>query len=87
MTDELFRWDELFLEPKNRAAFEARQLMLDCAQRLKPVSIALDRPGRTLLIDNWHALHGRSRVPLSEAGRRLERIYLEESTDGHEDTT
>lgn len=85
LTDELFRWDELFLEPKNRAAFEARHLMLDGAQRFKPAHITLDKPGRTLLIDNWHALHGRSPVAMSETGRRLERIYMEDSANGHED--
>ena len=87
LTDELLRWDELFLEPKNQPAVEVRQRMLDALQRVEVTNIVLAQPGRTLLIDNWHALHGRSPVPTSETGRRLERVYMEEATYGHEDTT
>ena len=87
LTDELFRWDELFLEPKNQPAFESRQRMLDALQRIEVTNIVLAQPGHTLLIDNWHALHGRSHVPASETGRCLERVYMEEAADGHEDTT
>lgn len=85
LTDRLFRWDELFLEPKNQAAVEVRQRMLHLLPHLESTNIALDEPGHTLLIDNWHAMHGRSPVPASETARRLERIYLEDTEDGHED--
>lgn len=87
LTDDIFRWDQLFLVPKNQPAIEAQQLMLDSAERVTHAQIALDKPGRTLLIDNWQVLHGRSAVPISEAGRRLERTYMEDITNGHEDTT
>lgn len=87
LTDELFRWDELFLEPKNQSAVEVRQRMLDVLPRIEATNIALVQPGHTLLIDNWHALHGRGPVPASEAARRLERIYLESAEDGHKDPT
>lgn len=87
LTDRLFRWDELFLEPKNLPAFEARQLMIDGVERIKPINFVLERPGQSLLIDNWQALHGRSPVPISATDRRLERIYMEEAKDDHEDTT
>ena len=86
LTDALFRWDELFLEPKNQAAIEARQRMLDALQCIETTNIVLAQPGHTLLIDNWHALHGRSPVPTSETGRRLERVYMEDAIDGDEDT-
>jgi L-asparagine oxygenase len=87
LTDELFRWDELFLAPKNGAAVEALQRMREVSDSVNVNKIILSRPGHTLMIDNWQALHGRSSVPASEIGRRLERTYLEEITDGHEDPT
>jgi len=87
LTDELFRWDELFLEPKNQPACEVRKRMLDALNRIEVTNIVLAQPGHTLLIDNWHALHGRSPVTASETGRRLERVYMEKATNGHENTT
>jgi len=86
LTDEIFRWDELFLVPKNQPAIEVRQRMLDVLSGINVTRIVLDQVGQTLVIDNWHALHGRSSVPDSEISRRLERVYLEGVTDGHEDT-
>ncbi len=86
-TEELLRWDQLFLEPKNAAAIEVRQRMLDVLPSIDATNIALVQPGHTLLIDNWHALHGRGSVPASEATRRLERTYLEDAEDGHKDPT
>ena len=87
LTNELFRWDELFLQPKNQPAVEALQRMLEAENGIEVANFVLDQPGHALLIDNWHALHGRSRVPESEAGRRLERVYMEEATYDHEDAT
>jgi len=87
LTDQLFRWDELFLEPKNQPAVEVRQRMLQLLPRIEATNIVLDQPGHTLLIDNWHAMHGRGPVPATDTARRLERIYLEDTTDGHEDPT
>ena len=83
-TDELFRWDELFLRPKNQPALEVQQRMLEAVPRIDVANVVLSQPGHTLLIDNWHALHGRSPVPESETGRRLERVYMEEPANGHE---
>jgi L-asparagine oxygenase len=83
LTDQMFRWDELFLEPKNRAAHEVRQLMVECAKQLKPASFNFKRAGQTLLIDNWRALHGRSAVTAPDAGRCLQRIYLDGITNGN----
>ncbi|MCC6263340.1 MAG: TauD/TfdA family dioxygenase [Bryobacterales bacterium] len=42
--------------------------------------IPLFRPGDTILIDNWQVLHGRSAIPVSCTGRRVERVYLSEVT-------
>lgn len=87
LADQLFRWDELFLEPKNQPAFDARQLMIDGAKGMKPTNFVLEKPGQTLLIDNWQALHGRSPVPIWATDRSLDRIYMEDAKDGHENTT
>jgi L-asparagine oxygenase len=86
LTDQLFRWDELFLEPKNQPAIEVRQRMLHLLPRIEATNIALEQPGHTLLVDNWHAMHGRGPVPATETARRIERLYLEDTEDGHEDT-
>jgi len=72
-----FRWDRLFLEPAtpaSRAICEDVQMALF---RVKPYDLTLDRPGDTLLVDNWRVLHGRSRVA-TDLGmtRRIDRVYL-----------
>lgn len=73
----IFRWDSLFLEPDNAEARLIRELMAEEPSRFVPDEVAMDQPGRAILIDNWGALHGRSAVPLSAVSRRLERVYLE----------
>jgi hypothetical protein len=76
-TDELFRWDQLFLRPQNAAAREAVEQMQEVASKLPTINVALSQAGQTLLIDNWNVLHGRSAVPPTESNRKLDRIYLE----------
>ncbi len=44
-------------------------------QRTKKVQLV--HAGDTLVIDNWRALHGRSRVPESALLRKLERVYID----------
>ena len=85
LAGNLFRWDQLFLEPKNTPAVEAKQRMLEATMDQGVTQFTLEEPGRTLLLDNWQVLHGRSWVPTSESARRLERMYLEEATNGNED--
>ena len=79
LTDGILRWDELFLEPDNSTAREVCQLMARMSLNLCHTSVVLDRPGRTVVIDNWNALHGRSEVPSSVTRRLIERVYLEEA--------
>lgn len=87
LTDEVFRWDELFLVPKNQPAVEVRQRMLNALPRIGATDIVLVQPGHTLLIDNWQALHGRGPVPTSDAARCLDRIYLEGAEHGRKNST
>ncbi|MDG9882289.1 hypothetical protein CSV86_007160 [Pseudomonas putida CSV86] len=70
-----FRWDSLFLRPLNQAA-EALADVLQARARIDRIAIALSDPGDTLIIDNWHMLHGRSEVPQRALKRHIERIYL-----------
>lgn len=75
--DELLRWDQLFLKPQNIAAKKVADRMQEITLDLPMAAVTLTKAGQTLLIDNWTALHGRSAIPLTEAERKLERIYLE----------
>lgn len=77
LTDELLRWDQLFLKPQNTFAREAVERMQEIASDLPIVNVVLSQAGQTLLIDNWNVLHGRSAVLPTENNRKLDRIYLE----------
>lgn len=74
---DLFRWDSLFLSPKNALAHEVVDQMNKELHRMPIQDIILSEPGRTLLLDNWRVLHGRSAVPATEIGRSLDRTYLD----------
>lgn len=72
-----FRWDRLFLEPATPASRAICDDVQKALLRMKPYDLALERPGDTLLVDNWRVLHGRSRVATDLAmARRIDRIYL-----------
>ena len=72
----LHRWDGLFLVPDNDAAMDvASSLKALTAQTTRAVT--LERPGDTLIVDNWRVLHGRSAVP-EDSDRVIERVYLRE---------
>ena len=77
-TGDIYRWDPVFLRPLNAPAQELTVLMGNQKWHEAAAAIPLCRPGDTLLIDNWRALHGRSPVPVRSAGRLLERVYLSE---------
>ena len=72
-----FRWDSLFLVPMNEAAHQVAKLMRTQAWHLSE-ALTLAESGDTLIVDNWRVLHGRSKVPLADIDRRLERVYLSE---------
>lgn len=73
----IFRWDQLFLVPENDEARQVRDLMIASPSPFQSAEVRLDRPGRTIIIDNWNALHGRSAVLRAGASqRRIERIYF-----------
>lgn len=74
-----FRWDPLFLVPMNRAAQRVAEFMsVNAWGQGNLVALALTYPGDTLIVDNWQFLHGRSSVPPTDVGRRIERAYLSE---------
>jgi len=76
LTENILRWDSLFLMPQNAAAasvVKAMSSLESCSLK----SVVLSMPGSTLLLDNWQVLHGRSSVQASEADRTIERIYLD----------
>lgn len=75
--DTGFRWDSLFLTPVNECAAEIAQAMSAIDWRRHGlVECQLAEPGDTLLLDNWHCLHGRSAVQGSDVSRRIERAYF-----------
>ena len=72
----IHRWDESFLVPDNEAGAALFGRVRERLSRANPTRVPLHSPGTCLLIDNWRMLHGREPVPLTEANRCLERIYL-----------
>ncbi|MCG7935723.1 MAG: TauD/TfdA family dioxygenase [Candidatus Thiodiazotropha taylori] len=71
------RWDLLFLQPLNAPAREAYKIMLSAPWDEKEIIPAcLEKPGDTLIIDNWKMLHNRTTVPFSSQNREIERVYL-----------
>ena len=76
--EQILRWDGLFLRPLNAEAAAMSAVMREPRWTAEATPILLSEAGDTLLIDNWQMLHGRSSVPPSARGRRIERIYLAE---------
>ncbi|AYC34992.1 hypothetical protein D3880_00620 [Pseudomonas cavernae] len=72
-----FRWDEVFLQPSSRIGDIASQRIHEQFKKCNPLSIALERSGDTLLIDNWRMLHARSPIPAGREDRKIQRVYLE----------
>jgi L-asparagine oxygenase len=75
---EIFRWDQLFLTPENKEADQVQSLMSNDYSGFEVMEITLDKPGMTVVIDNWNMLHGRSMVTNESSPRRIERAYFTE---------
>src|ERR1035441_10645392 len=71
---ELRRWDSLFLVPLNQHARGLADLMGQCCWKERATQISFQRPGDTLVIDNWRVLHGRSPVTPGNESRQIERV-------------
>lgn len=80
----IFRWDQLFLLPDNDEARQVREVLVNQPMPRDGMAVVLDRPGRTILIDNWTTLHGRSMVN-SSSNRRIERAYFSGEAYGQQD--
>ncbi|MDN4573380.1 hypothetical protein DBB29_12405 [Pandoraea cepalis] len=84
----IFRWDQLFLVPENEEARKVRDLLVATPSPFNVDEIRLDRPGRTIIIDNWNALHGRSAVQhTGTSRRRIERLYFASEAYGNKNST
>jgi len=77
--NKIFRWDNLFLKAVNIEAENAQKELKDSRTKIKNKinSIKLDEKGSSIIIDNWQALHGRSRASI-DSKRTINRIYLTE---------
>jgi L-asparagine oxygenase len=75
---DIFRWDPIFLKPLNQDARILASTMHDSTRDCGVVRILLNKPGDTLIVDNWRALHGRSEVTSQGISRRVDRVYLSE---------
>lgn len=74
---EGIRWDSLFLVPMNNAAGAVAQALSDITTNsAATMELALVQPGDTLIVDNWHCLHGRGKVWPNDRDRKVERVYL-----------
>lgn len=74
----IFRWDSLFLAPENDEAWQVRDLITGRHPPFKLTEITLAERGRTIVIDNWKMLHGRSSVKRIPSKRRIDRCYFAE---------
>jgi L-asparagine oxygenase len=76
----MIRWDERYLQPASRAgAFYTAELQ----EKLRTTEVTnffLEKPGDTVVIDNWRMLHGRAAVSEASRSRRIERVYLKALT-------
>jgi len=77
----IFRWDQLFLKPDNAEARDVHAALIENCLNQSGAAVTLDRPGRTIVIDNWATLHGRSSVTSAALHRRIERAYFSEVLD------
>jgi len=70
------RWDSLFLIPLNSSAKKVAHVFSTTKWSNSLKAVNLLEPGDTLIVDNWHMLHGRSAVDDDSIDRRIERAYL-----------
>lgn len=73
-TENIFRWDNLFLIPDNKEAEQFSNLMR--VEFEETTEISMERPGDTLILDNWRTLHGRSAIKSDAVCRRIDRAYF-----------
>ena len=75
-SEELLRWDEVFLKPASRVGQRVFERVLVFIENAEPASIALVDRGDVAIIDNWRMLHARPAISDDRRDRRLERVYL-----------
>ena len=71
------RWDPVFIVPITKSAVELRERVLRRIEAGRIEELSLEDPMDCIIFDNWSVLHGRTRVPLECAHRKIERIYLD----------
>ena len=75
---DVLRWDREFLRPASAVGEDGMDSLRNALTKIDPVSVTLDNPGDTLVIDNWRMLHARAHVPAECMARQIERTYLED---------
>lgn len=73
---QIYRWDSVFIEPATKISEGAYLELKEAIGHEESIEITLERPGDTVVIDNWRMLHGRSPVPDMARERRIERVYM-----------
>lgn len=73
---ELYRWDTLFIRSMNKAAIELQSRIEERLVTTPRYKVSLENSGDCILVDNWKMIHGRSSVPPTELGRKIERVYI-----------
>lgn len=75
-SDDLLRWDEVFLKPASRVGQRVFERVRLCVEDAPSDPIALVDCGDVAIIDNWRMLHARPVIAADRRDRRLERAYL-----------
>jgi L-asparagine oxygenase len=71
-----FRWDDLFIVPATDHSSRTYAAIAKNLATAKPLDFVLEKPGDTLVVDNWRMLHARSAVPMTRRSRKIHRAYL-----------
>ena len=73
----IYRWDSIFLLPTNAEGSYLFKVFNDLNSK-HVMKISLSEVGRTIILDNWKMLHGRSECDALNCHRLIERAYLSE---------
>jgi L-asparagine oxygenase len=71
-----FRWDSIFIVPATKNSNTIFAAVGESLRSAAPLEFLLEKPGDTLIVDNWRMLHARSAVPVNQRNRKIHRAYL-----------
>jgi hypothetical protein len=74
----MLRWDSVYLRAATNSSKRILADVLDVLSSISTTNVILIDTGDTLIIDNWHILHGRTPTPEHAWMRHIDRSYFKE---------